>query len=339
MKSQKVHDGDKENKKCSSPIPNLVTVVKEERQEQKPKKKRLQERQENVEETDHKEKQMRMRECQIAIQASIDEMKASGCWGSGHGSGTAFVPKNECQDVLFLPSEQAVIVKEEVKEGSPTSPSKKNWICCDRCEKWREIPLEILETLNPADPWSCTMNLWDDEFNTCEKPEAAQEEHSEDDSSGNEDGETEEDLKYRKKQELLDAKREETRVKQRVKEREELEIYIASLSESDITQAKLQAKKKNGKKKQLPIHLYPSMFADKKAAKMLRRDLYFGADIDAQDYQGRTALHYSYTEECPIYRDVLLECGAEPYVCDNGERAPHELEIFRPKKCMWDKFI
>jgi len=96
---------------------------------------------------------------------------------------------------------------------------------------------------------------------------------------------------------------------------------------------------KKNNKGQIPIHLYPQQFGDKKATKLLRIDINFGADVEAQDKQGRTPLHYAVMSSYKDYEEVLMANGAHPFACDHSDRCPDEYRVFKSKKCMWDKFI
>jgi hypothetical protein len=44
------------------------------------------------------------------------------------------------------------------------------WACCDRCSKWRKLPLTVDSSTLP-EQWFCEMNIWDTEHNTCEAEE------------------------------------------------------------------------------------------------------------------------------------------------------------------------
>ncbi len=64
-----------------------------------------------------------------------------------------------------------------MSDSNPPSPSpppfksvgrKKsdNWVQCDRCQKWRRLPMDV-DTTKLPDSWYCDMNLWDHERNSC----------------------------------------------------------------------------------------------------------------------------------------------------------------------------
>jgi hypothetical protein len=42
-----------------------------------------------------------------------------------------------------------------------------HWVACDLCSKWRRLPAEVDVDALP-EKWYCSMNMWDDEHNTCE---------------------------------------------------------------------------------------------------------------------------------------------------------------------------
>ena len=57
--------------------------------------------------------------------------------------------------------------------NSSTSVNGGHWVACDKCEKWRLLPLHVnIEELTTK-TWTCSENLWDTLHNTCEAPEEA----------------------------------------------------------------------------------------------------------------------------------------------------------------------
>lgn len=120
------------------------------------------------------------------------------------------------------------------------------------------------------------------------------------------------------------------KVRKRKREQEEkaansAALYAATLDETAHALAKKKATSTNSKR-QLPIHTFPSSYKDEKMAiKMLRRDLHFGASVDAVDKWDRTPLHYACMQGYRLYADVLLRAGAHPFACDIGDRCPEEV--------------
>ena len=49
-------------------------------------------------------------------------------------------------------------------------PKKDEWVCCERCEKWRRLPSRVSASDLP-DRWYCDMNDWGDGLDTCEAEE------------------------------------------------------------------------------------------------------------------------------------------------------------------------
>ena len=45
-----------------------------------------------------------------------------------------------------------------------------NWVQCDRCQKWRLLPM-LVDASKLPDNWYCDMNRWDTEHNSCSAPE------------------------------------------------------------------------------------------------------------------------------------------------------------------------
>lgn len=214
------------------------------------------------------------------------------------------------------------------------------WVQCDNCEKWRATPRDLSEL---PDVWICSMNDWDENYNECDKLEEAQEE---DTDKSDEEIESEVDVEAENKAKAIqdkkiDAQKARDATRER-KDQEELTAYIESLTPDEIIEARKAAVKKNGKK-QIPLHLYAiEKKSEKQAIKLLRRDLYFGADVNAQDKLDRTPLHYAHIHERYDYHVALLKAGADPNACDIGDRCPEEHHYFpseNPRKCMWDKFI
>lgn len=52
----------------------------------------------------------------------------------------------------------------------PAALLPKQWAMCDTCQKWRSIPGEVDASELP-EQWHCSMNVWDDEHNDCNKDE------------------------------------------------------------------------------------------------------------------------------------------------------------------------
>lgn len=230
------------------------------------------------------------------------------------------------------------------------SDTVRNWIQCDACNKWRVL---LDEPENLPEQWVCSMNISDPHHDSCDKAEEAQDEgvdesndNVQDDDEEEADAELQQEqgvlLKQEKKRAREEEKNRRTQEKNILKEAkavQELEEYIAGLSEEQKIEHKAKATKKNSKG-QIPIHLYPKQFADKKATKLLRIDLHFGAEVGAQDKQDRTPLHYAVMNSCEEYEQLLLAKGAFPFACDISDRCPDEYRVFKKqKKCMWDKFI
>ena len=56
-------------------------------------------------------------------------------------------------------------------ESGSEEEEKCNWACCDKCGKWRRLPLSPeYESENLPDQWFCSMNP-NAQRNTCDKPE------------------------------------------------------------------------------------------------------------------------------------------------------------------------
>jgi hypothetical protein len=46
------------------------------------------------------------------------------------------------------------------------------WICCDKCNKWRKVPIEVdFEALQALGEWYCRYNTWDKRFSKCSAKE------------------------------------------------------------------------------------------------------------------------------------------------------------------------
>ena len=187
----------------------------------------------------------------------------------------------------------------------------------------------------------CTMNT-EDAYNSCEKAEEPQEDEDGDSENGEDDGndlETEEDktakiaaeaaataaaeiVKANKKR-AREEDKDRRKIASGIKAQQELDDYVAGLTVEQKSEHKKNAVKKNNQG-QIPIHLYPKQYGDKKATKLLRIDLHFGADVEAQDKQDRTPLHYAVMNSCEEYEQALLAKGAHPFACDISDRCPDE---------------
>ena len=51
-----------------------------------------------------------------------------------------------------------------------TTAAAAEWVQCDRCRKWRKLPLNINSSTLP-DQWFCEMNRWDPKYANCNEPE------------------------------------------------------------------------------------------------------------------------------------------------------------------------
>ena len=54
--------------------------------------------------------------------------------------------------------------------GPPPAVVEVNWIQCDKCDKWRKVPLSI-DTETLPDSWECTMNTWNLLYAKCSAKE------------------------------------------------------------------------------------------------------------------------------------------------------------------------
>jgi hypothetical protein len=240
----------------------------------------------------------------------------------------------------------------EVQKNSAAKQSKDkvSWVQCDDCQKWRALPSSI-NSNSLAENWSCKMNEWDKKHNRCDDVEesGADEEEEPDDSDNEEDNELddaykaavlakykrilqENETKKRKSAEDKADKQKKKRENDLLKDQRELDEFVAKLTPEEIKEGRLAARKRNGKG-QIPIHKYPELYDDVKATRLLRRDIYFGADVNAQDKNDRTPLHAAFMFGKRKYRDVLQQHGAEE-MCDISDRIPSEYFMPRepPKK-------
>ena len=69
------------------------------------------------------------------------------------------VPKTKSKDT-FLPYIQ--------REGS--MEEEMPWVLCDLCGKWRRLPSHV-DTNKLPEKWYCSMNKWDNDYNSCDKVE------------------------------------------------------------------------------------------------------------------------------------------------------------------------
>jgi hypothetical protein len=258
---------------------------------------------------------------------------------------------------------------EDLDTTNETSTEEAVWVQCDSCSKWRSLPSHIKPEELP-DEWKCSMNIWDGNHDDCNKEEEQQPDDS-DENIGDEDAALEEEeqgnglsAEYKASilQKYKDSLEEEKRIKRKrvedkvaleekrklakiEREDNEVEMYVSKLSAEEIAEAKAAAIKRD-KKGQIPIHKYCAMHADEHACKLLRRDIYFGANVMAEDVNERTPLHFAYMNNCPNYARMLIRFGAEES-CDVTSAMPSEYNIFmnlssKPvKKDPWgiDKFI
>ena len=58
------------------------------------------------------------------------------------------------------------------KDGneSDESEDEREWVCCDKCKKWRILPITVQAKTLP-DQWYCEMNVYDPKRSTCEAAE------------------------------------------------------------------------------------------------------------------------------------------------------------------------
>jgi len=56
------------------------------------------------------------------------------------------------------------------KEGKSTGPENEEWVQCEKCEKWRRLPRDILADDLP-NIWYCDMNTWDPSAACCKAEE------------------------------------------------------------------------------------------------------------------------------------------------------------------------
>ena len=207
-----------------------------------------------------------------------------------------------------------------------------NWVQCDDCLKWRSLPATISPDTLP-DKWSCSMNEWDNDRNACDKDEEcnldesasleAEEEEADEEGDNGLDDEykakvleifkkefLEREEKKRKSEENKVIMSEKRKIARLEKEEQELANYVSKLTPEDFVAGKAAATKRNWKQ-QILIHRYPELYEDDKATRLLRRDIYFGADVMALDADDRTPLHFAFMFGKPNYRDVLFKHGAE----------------------------
>jgi hypothetical protein len=252
--------------------------------------------------------------------------------------------ESESSDTTKINSD-SIIIKDENEIIEKDESPNMNWVQCDKCSKWRSVPLSI-DIASLPEEWYCELNTWNSSHNSCD---AAEEEQNDDASSNEEEEPTQptyecdEQLKkelLQKFKNSLDAlerkkrKREEDRIELEkrkeanriLREEKELQAFVEKLSAEDIEELKRAANKRNWKN-QLPIHKYCIDFDDTKATRLLRRDIFLGVDVNAIDNDERTPLHFAYMHDKPNYAKALYAAGAEDS-CDIASRIPSEYNYF-----------
>ncbi|XRB20400.1 CW-type domain-containing protein [Pseudoscourfieldia marina] len=63
------------------------------------------------------------------------------------------------------------------------------WVCCDACGKWRKM----FESVNTEGTWTCSMNHYDDKYNTCDAPQEPGFDEDDEEEEIEEEGEGEEE--------------------------------------------------------------------------------------------------------------------------------------------------
>jgi hypothetical protein len=83
--------------------------------------------------------------------------------------------------VVAVGQENVTVTPAAVSKGNKKDKAKQavaeplEWVCCDRCSKWRKIPLSA--NINEGDlpeKWFCEMSTWSTQFNTCEADDEAE---------------------------------------------------------------------------------------------------------------------------------------------------------------------
>lgn len=278
------------------------------------------------------------------------------------------IKKEETSEEVSDSIVPTIIIKDEEiseKDEETEDPLSSPWVMCDRCSKWRKLGSSIDSNSLP-EKWYCEMNVWDPRFNNCEAEEEATDdvkEEGEEENNEQEEEDYEEIIPAKEKRRLLWEfkkhvvayhEKKQTRLQKRENQKNdtltnatrratvEADDIIANMTSEEKEEASRLAKKRD-RKGRLPIHCYPEQFSDETATKHLLRDIRLGVDLGATDNLGRVAFHYAFITDCPMYRQALLDAGADPIICDDSDRIPEEYcfegSFKRRNKSMWDKFI
>lgn len=78
------------------------------------------------------------------------------------------IPSNHPDNVI---QQRLSLSPQPITTATTSSDSTDNWICCDKCGKWRRIfnGVDVSEYDNK--PWQCSLNYWDPAHNTCNAEE------------------------------------------------------------------------------------------------------------------------------------------------------------------------
>ena len=267
------------------------------------------------------------------------------------------------------------VVSDSEEESNPNKDdgsAEQEWVQCDQCSKWRSLPKDISPESLP-DEWNCTLNTWNEQYNSCEKDEEPQPDDNEESEECDEDAEeyvqwkdpeykrriladfkeyySELQAKRKQREEDIEEQKQERALKKQRRVEDGIREYMESLSEDDQKVALKAAVKKNGKG-QIPMHWYPQKYADTRATTLLRQDLALlrASDtyrpqiadlVNMGDKYGRTPMHYAVlNEDHDSYREELEKAGGSMYCCDMYEKCPEEyMPLFKDKKTWIDKFI
>lgn len=194
------------------------------------------------------------------------------------------------------------------KDDDESQTIEMRWVQCDKCLKWRRIPTSVSEKELEGE-WTCSMNKWDNDRNSCSAAEEAYdltEEQTVEVNNGSNNG-----THFQKKKEFYDA----LQIFYNSKEVKAKKLDIRQLNESkigkktvDFLQLYLEITKRGGYHYCLERELFDDVFASLscfqsdliKQARMSLKNLY---TVYLVDYERK-------------YFNVSREASGQPFIAD-----------------------